>query len=85
MSHYISECAPPPSFDNGQYAMFVTWKIVYGGEPHLRGGIGIECTVSILTECEVEANYLDWEVGKHGIDIDFNDLENTRRRTTHFP
>ena len=44
----------------------------------------LECTVSILTDCEVETSCLDWEEGNHGIDIDSNDLENTICRTTYF-
>ncbi|KAI3408775.1 AMMECR1 domain-containing protein [Psidium guajava] len=46
----------------------------------------LECTVSILTDYENGNNYLDWEVGKHGIIIEFTDPEyNTRRSATYLP
>ncbi|KAK4435931.1 hypothetical protein Salat_0756700 [Sesamum alatum] len=48
--------------------------------PHL------ECTVSILTNYETAHDYLDWEVGKHGIIIEFTDPNyNTRRSATYLP
>ncbi|KAJ5069764.1 ammecr1 [Anaeramoeba ignava] len=31
----------------------------------------LRCTVSLLTNFEQAKNYLDWEVGKHGIEINF--------------
>ncbi|KAI8563397.1 hypothetical protein RHMOL_Rhmol03G0108800 [Rhododendron molle] len=41
VAHYNSEQPPPPSFDDGQHPLFVTWKkVVNGGEPRLRGCIG---------------------------------------------
>ncbi|MBA0596211.1 hypothetical protein Gorai_013042 [Gossypium raimondii] len=45
----------------------------------------LECTVSILTDYETANNYLDWEVGKHGIIIEFVDDYNTRRSATYLP
>lgn len=46
----------------------------------------LQCTVSILTNYENAANYLDWEVGKHGIIIEFADPDyNTRRSATYSP
>ncbi|KAL4576725.1 hypothetical protein LXL04_012823 [Taraxacum kok-saghyz] len=46
----------------------------------------LQCTVSILTNYENAANYLDWEVGKHGIIIEFTDPNyNTRRSATYLP
>ncbi|KAK8643284.1 hypothetical protein V6N13_012587 [Hibiscus sabdariffa] len=45
----------------------------------------LECTVSILTDYETANNYLDWEVGKHGIIIEFLDDYNTRRTATYLP
>ncbi|KAL0299137.1 UNVERIFIED_CONTAM: hypothetical protein Sradi_6573500, partial [Sesamum radiatum] len=46
----------------------------------------LECTVSILTNYETARNYLDWEVGKHGIIIEFTDPDyNTRRSATYLP
>lgn len=45
----------------------------------------LECTVSILTDYETANNYLDWEVGKHGIIIEFIDDYNTRRSATYLP
>ncbi|KAL6182193.1 PREDICTED: uncharacterized protein At2g38710 isoform X2 [Fragaria vesca subsp. vesca] len=46
----------------------------------------LECTVSILTDYETADNYLDWEVGKHGIIIEFSDPDyGTRRNATYLP
>ncbi|KAL5976351.1 hypothetical protein ACLOJK_020682 [Asimina triloba] len=48
--------------------------------PHL------ECTVSILTDYETALHYLDWEIGKHGLIIEFTDPDhNTRRSATYLP
>ncbi|KAF7820438.1 AMMECR 1 family protein [Senna tora] len=46
----------------------------------------LQCTVSILTDYEAANDYLDWEVGKHGIIIEFVDPDhNTRRSATYLP
>ncbi|CAL0316451.1 unnamed protein product [Lupinus luteus] len=46
----------------------------------------LECTVSILTDYETANDYLDWEVGTHGIIIEFSDPDyNTRRNATYLP
>lgn len=46
----------------------------------------LECTVSVLTDYETAIDYLDWEVGKHGIIIEFTDPDfNTRRSATYLP
>ncbi|KAK8964699.1 hypothetical protein KSP40_PGU014882 [Platanthera guangdongensis] len=46
----------------------------------------LECTVSLLTEYESALNYLDWEIGKHGLIIEFTDPDyNTRRNGTYLP
>ncbi|KAL6552605.1 hypothetical protein OROHE_007969 [Orobanche hederae] len=46
----------------------------------------LECTVSILTNYETARDYLDWEVGKHGIIIEFTDPDNkTKRNATYLP
>ncbi|KAJ8440752.1 hypothetical protein Cgig2_005483 [Carnegiea gigantea] len=46
----------------------------------------LECTVSVLTDYETAIDYLDWEVGKHGIIIEFADPDfSTRRSATYLP
>uniref|UniRef100_A0A5B7B2H9 AMMECR1 domain-containing protein n=1 Tax=Davidia involucrata TaxID=16924 RepID=A0A5B7B2H9_DAVIN len=46
----------------------------------------LECTVSILTDYETALHYLDWEIGKHGIIIEFTDPDyNTRQNATYLP
>ncbi|WCJ19105.1 hypothetical protein M5689_001410 [Euphorbia peplus] len=46
----------------------------------------LECTVSILTDYETANSYADWEVGKHGLIIEFNDPDNNARRSaTYLP
>ncbi|KAK7355364.1 hypothetical protein VNO80_14619 [Phaseolus coccineus] len=46
----------------------------------------LECTVSLLTDYETANNYLDWEIEKHGIIIEFSDpVYSTRRSATYLP
>ncbi|KAJ1693506.1 hypothetical protein LUZ63_010204 [Rhynchospora breviuscula] len=46
----------------------------------------LECTVSVLSNYEAALNHLDWEVGKHGLIIEFTDPDhNTRHRATYLP
>lgn len=46
----------------------------------------LECTVSVLTNYETALNHLDWEVGKHGLIIEFTDPDyNIRRSATYLP
>ncbi|KAH6762610.1 AMMECR1 family [Perilla frutescens var. hirtella] len=46
----------------------------------------LECTVSILTNYETARDYLDWEVGTHGMIIEFTDPDyNTKRSATYLP
>ncbi|XP_072962065.1 uncharacterized protein At2g38710-like [Typha angustifolia] len=46
----------------------------------------LECTVSILADYETALHYLDWEVGKHGLIIEFTDpTYSTRRSATYLP
>ncbi|XP_021730548.1 uncharacterized protein At2g38710-like isoform X2 [Chenopodium quinoa] len=82
VAHYNSDQIPPPSFDEGDHALRDRrFPPIQAKElPQL------ECTVSILTEYETAADHLDWEVGKHGIIIEFTDPDyNTRRSATYLP
>ncbi|OVA06032.1 AMMECR1 domain [Macleaya cordata] len=46
----------------------------------------LECTVSVLTDYETAQHYLDWEIEKHGIIIEFTDPDyNVRRSATYLP
>ncbi|KAF8396375.1 hypothetical protein HHK36_017992 [Tetracentron sinense] len=46
----------------------------------------LECTVSVLTDYETALHYLDWEIEKHGIIIEFTDPDyNVRRSATYLP
>ncbi|KAJ4868795.1 Uncharacterized protein Rs2_49660 [Raphanus sativus] len=46
----------------------------------------LQCTVSVLTDYETAEDYLDWEVGKHGIIIEFTEpVTNTKRNATYLP
>lgn len=45
----------------------------------------LQCTVSILTDYEYDLHYLNWEVGKHGMIIEFTDPDNTRRSAVYLP
>lgn len=43
------------------------------------------CSVSILNQFEDTQGYLDWEVGKHGIRIEFPNEKNHRKTATYLP
>ncbi|KAG6513856.1 uncharacterized protein At2g38710-like isoform X1 [Zingiber officinale] len=46
----------------------------------------LECTVSILTNYESAFHYLDWEIGKHGLIIEFVDPDcNMECSATYLP
>jgi len=45
----------------------------------------LECTVSLLTDYETASNYLDWEIGKHGMILEFTDPDSARRSATYLP
>lgn len=47
--------------------------------PHLT------CAVSLLTDFEVAKDYLDWEIGKHGIWIEFIQLNGQKETATYLP
>nr|CCA16124.1 predicted protein putative [Albugo laibachii Nc14] len=44
----------------------------------------LHCTVSLLINFEAAENYKDWQVGVHGIIIDF-DVDDTRYHATYLP
>ncbi|KAI3997222.1 hypothetical protein MKX01_009066 [Papaver californicum] len=47
---------------------------------------GLECTVSVLTDYDAASDYLDWEIGTHGIIIKFLDAKLcVTRRDTYLP
>lgn len=45
----------------------------------------LSCAVSLLTNFEKAKNYLDWDVGTHGIWIEFEDDSGRRRTATYLP
>jgi len=45
----------------------------------------LTCTVSLLTNFEVAADLDDWEIGTHGVWIDFVDLQNKARNAVYLP
>jgi len=47
--------------------------------PHL------DCGVSLLTNFEEGQDYLDWEIGKHGIWIEFTNEQGRRKTATYLP
>ncbi|KAM3402898.1 hypothetical protein ACQJBY_001933 [Aegilops geniculata] len=82
VAHYSGEQPPPPAFEEGVHALRDRrFSPIQSKElPYL------ECTVSILTEYETALNHLDWEVGKHGLIIEFTDPDyNVRRSGTYLP
>lgn len=45
----------------------------------------LQVTVSLLTDFETAPSYLDWEIGTHGIIIEFTDNHNVKRSATYLP
>lgn len=45
----------------------------------------LQVSVSILTNFEEAANYLDWEIGKHGIRIEFEREKGFKGSATFLP
>jgi uncharacterized protein (TIGR00296 family) len=45
----------------------------------------LSCGVSLLTNFEIAKNYLDWDIGTHGIWIEFEDDSGRRRTATYLP
>lgn len=45
----------------------------------------LHVSVSILTQFEEAENHLDWEVGIHGIRIEFHSERGSRRTATYLP
>lgn len=45
----------------------------------------LECKVSLLKCYEPAENYLDWEIGTHGLTIEFDDDSRWVRSATYLP
>ncbi|KAI7903650.1 AMMECR1 domain-containing protein [Cokeromyces recurvatus] len=45
----------------------------------------LTCAVSLLTNFEIADNYLDWEIGKHGIWIEFTQPDGQKETATYLP
>lgn len=45
----------------------------------------LTCAVSLLTDFEVVDDYLDWEIGVHGIWIEFKQLNGDKETATYLP
>ncbi|XP_076234112.1 AMMECR1-like protein isoform X2 [Calliopsis andreniformis] len=87
----------PPNFSDEAFPLFVTWTT--GKDMRLRGCIGTfnamqlhtglreyaTTSVSILRHFEDGVDYLDWEVGVHGIRIEFHNEKGNKRTATYLP
>lgn len=47
--------------------------------------VRLNCSVSLLTNFEPAKNWKDWEIGKHGIRIEFQNEKGHRRSATYLP
>mmetsp|Transcript_70922 Transcript_70922/g.189371 ORF Transcript_70922/g.189371 Transcript_70922/m.189371 type:complete len:172 (-) Transcript_70922:51-566(-) len=45
----------------------------------------LECSVTFLSNFEEAANYVDWEIGKHGMIINFSDDRGSPLSATYLP
>uniref|UniRef100_A0A804R5J6 AMMECR1 domain-containing protein n=1 Tax=Zea mays TaxID=4577 RepID=A0A804R5J6_MAIZE len=82
VAYFTGERPPPPAFEDGNHALRDRrFPPIQSKElPTL------ECTVSILTDYEIAEDYLDWEVGKHGLIIEFTAPDsNTKHSATYLP
>ncbi|KAH9566094.1 hypothetical protein CY35_04G112100 [Sphagnum magellanicum] len=81
VAHYTGDVVPAPGFEEGQFALRDRrFPPIQAREiPYL------ECTVSLLTDYESASSYLDWEIGKHGMILEFTDPESVRRSATYLP
>lgn len=43
------------------------------------------CSVSLLTKFEEAKDYLDWQIGKHGVRIEFYNERGHKRNATYLP
>ncbi|EGD77031.1 AMME syndrome candidate 1 protein [Salpingoeca rosetta] len=121
-SHLHDKDHPEPSFDDGEFPLFVTWKKWHDRYEDwvLRGCIGtfsptplheglrefaltsalrdtrfdpvsreelatLQCGISLLTNFEDAEHHLDWEVGTHGIWIEFKHESGRKRTATFLP
>lgn len=110
--------APPSTFSNKPYPLFVTWNL--GKDQRLRGCIGtfkavdlhgglreyalhsalrdtrfspitrkefpdLLCSVSLLINFEDAKDYRDWQIGVHGIRIEFSNERGSSRSATYLP
>jgi uncharacterized protein (TIGR00296 family) len=45
----------------------------------------LQCSVSLLTNYEAAADVYDWQIGKHGLMINFSDSRGTKYSATYLP
>ncbi|KAF9958882.1 AMME chromosomal region protein 1-like [Mortierella alpina] len=101
VAHFDGTPVLEPTFENSPYPLFVTWSTAEDAEAELilRGCIGnfgamplhsglkeyALTSVSLLVDFEDGANYLDWEVGVHGVWIEFKDNNGRKKTATYLP
>nr|CAD1845027.1 unnamed protein product [Ananas comosus var. bracteatus] len=91
VAHYNCEQPAPPAFEEEgehplDYALTSALRDRRFPPIQAKELPYLECTVSILTNYETALHFLDWEIGKHGLIIEFTDPDcNIRRSATYLP
>ncbi|KAI8062942.1 AMMECR1 domain-containing protein [Thamnidium elegans] len=68
-----------------KYALISALKDHRFAPIQLKEIVSLTCGVSLLTNFEEADDYLDWEVGKHGIWIEFKQLNGQTETATYLP
>ncbi|KAG2230770.1 hypothetical protein INT48_001672 [Thamnidium elegans] len=98
IAHLKKERFPNPTFPNDEYfaplhlheglrkyALISALKDHRFAPIQLKEIVSLTCGVSLLTNFEEADDYLDWEVGKHGIWIEFKQLNGQTETATYLP
>ncbi|KAF9925350.1 AMME syndrome candidate protein 1 protein [Linnemannia zychae] len=68
-----------------EYALISAFKDGRFPEIERRELSSLVCGVSLLVNFEEAKSYLDWEVGLHGIWIEFKDVRGRKKTATYLP
>ncbi|KAG0239643.1 AMME chromosomal region protein 1-like [Mortierella sp. GBA43] len=83
VAHFEARPVHKPDFDNSEYPFaFKDGRFPPIAKKEL---VSLVCNVSLLTDFEDGKDYLDWEIGVHGIWIEFSDDNGRKKTATYLP